>query len=112
MDSDAAIIRDIYASALDERPLQDVVDRIAEQLHASGAFLTAHFVHESDGGLLLSTGLPQAVVQRFVTVLATVDVWLHELVRRHGPLHTGLQWATDDLVLAQTHWPGYRLVWR
>jgi DNA-binding CsgD family transcriptional regulator len=98
MESESGIIRDIYASALDERPWRDVVARIAGQLGATGAFLVTPAVHEADGGLILSTGLPEAVVQTFVTELATVDVWLHELIRRHGHLRTGLQWATDDLV--------------
>ena len=98
MDSESVTIREIYASALDERPWQDVVGRIAGQLDASGAFLITPAVHEADGGLILSTGLPVAVVHSFVTEVATVDVWFHELMRRHGHLPTGLQWATDDLV--------------
>jgi len=98
MDSDAEIIRDIYAGALDERRWHGVIGRIAGQLNASGAFLITPAVHEADGGLILSTGLPVAVVHSFVTELAIVDVWFHELIRRHGHLSTGLQWATDDLV--------------
>ncbi|HSV51650.1 MAG TPA: hypothetical protein VLJ57_06015, partial [Burkholderiaceae bacterium] len=44
-------------------------------------------------------GLPERLARQFLTEVATVDVWFHQLMRRHGgALHTGLQWQTDTLV--------------
>jgi DNA-binding CsgD family transcriptional regulator len=98
MDDDTAIIRDIYATAFDEQPWQDVVARTARRVDAHAAFLFTTFLPDSDGGLFVPYGMPQNEARQFVSEVATVDVWFHELLRRNGPLRTGFRWHTDSLV--------------
>jgi DNA-binding CsgD family transcriptional regulator len=98
VDGETAIIRDIYAAALDERPWQDIVAKTAKLLDATGGFLFTTMVPESDGGLAASHGFPEHQAKRFLTEVATVDVWYHELLRRHGRLRTGLVWQTEELM--------------
>ena len=80
----ATIIRDVYAAALDERPWRGAVDRMAALLGATGVFLFTPFVEESEGGLSVFHGFPQDEAKKFLGEVATVDVWYHELIRRHG----------------------------
>jgi DNA-binding CsgD family transcriptional regulator/PAS domain-containing protein len=93
-----SIIRDVYACALDDKPWQDVVTRTATLLDASGAFLFTTFLPESDGGLFVSHGVPEREAKKYLTEVATVDVWYHELLKRHGSLNTGVLWKSDDLL--------------
>lgn len=98
VDNETAIIRDIYAAALDDLRWGDVIDKTAKLLDAPGVFLFTPFVSESDGGLAASHGLPQREANKFLTEVAEVDVWFQELLRRYGYLRTGLQWQTDALI--------------
>lgn len=92
------IIRDIYASALDERPWQEVVAKTAKLLDASGAFLFTAVLPESEGGLFVSHGVPEREAKQYLNEVAAVDVWYRELLHRHGNLRTGFQWQSDGLV--------------
>lgn len=98
MNHETAIIGDIYAAALDEQPWQEVIDKAVELFDATGAFFFTPFVSEADGGCAVFRGLADAEAKRFLSEVATVDVWYHELVRRHGSLRVGLQWQSDLLV--------------
>lgn len=98
MTADKALVRDIYAAALGDRPWRDVLARTARQLDATGSFLFTTFQSESAGGLCVSHGMPDAVARQFLTEVSTVDVWFQALLRRHGSLASGFQWQTDDLV--------------
>lgn len=98
MQADQALVRDIYAAALGDRPWQDVLARTARHLNATGSFLFTTFQSESAGGLCVSHGMPDSVARQFLTEVSTVDVWFQALLRRHGNLGTGFQWQTDDLV--------------
>lgn len=100
MDSQTAIvIRDIYAAALDKLPWQHVLEKTARLFDATGGFLfTTTLVPEEEGGLGAFHGLPAPEARQFLTEVATVDVWYHELLRRHSQLRTGLQWRSDTLV--------------
>lgn len=98
MTTDKALVRDIYAAALGDRPWQEVLARTARQLNATGSFLFTTFQSESAGGLCVSHGMPDTVARQFLTEVSTVDVWFQALLRRHGNLASGFQWQTDDLV--------------
>lgn len=97
-DRQEAIIRDLYAAALDERPWRDAVDEAAALFGATGVFLFTPFVPESDGGLSVFHGFPEHEAKKFLGEVAAVDVWYLELLRRHGSLRTGLLWQSDALL--------------
>lgn len=97
-DQQATIIRDVYAAALDERPWRDALEGIAALLGATSVFLFTPFVDDSEGGFSAFHGLPEDEAKKFLREVATVDVWYHALIRRHGTLHTGLQWQSDALI--------------
>lgn len=98
MTPENSIIRDVYASALDDKPWQDVVAKTAQLLDASGAFLFTTFLPESGGGLFVSHGVPERELRMYLTEVATVDVWYQELLKRNGTLNTGFLWKSDDLL--------------
>lgn len=97
-DQQATIIRDVYAAALDERPWRDAMERIATLFGATSVFLFTPFADDSVGGFSAFHGLPEGEAKKFLGEVATVDVWYHELIRRHGTLRTGLQWQSDALI--------------
>ena len=93
-----AMIRDLYAAAVDERPWRDAVDQVASLFDATGVLLFTPFVAEADGGLSVFHGFPDEEARKILGEVASVDVWSLELLRRHGSLRTGLQWRSDDLM--------------
>lgn len=94
-DKREAIVRDLYAAALDERPWREVVEQAAALLDATSVFLFTPFVAECDGGLSVFHGFPEHEAIKFLGEVATVDLWYLELLRRHGSLRTALQWQSD-----------------
>jgi DNA-binding CsgD family transcriptional regulator len=98
MDTQATIIRDLYAAAAGERPWKDSVRATADMLDASGVFLFTPFVPESQGGLVAISGVPERPLQELLHDIGGVDLWYHGLMRKHGALRTGLQWQSDQLV--------------
>lgn len=98
MNRHSELIREIYAACLDDRPWEEVVDATVSTFKTSGAFLFSTFVPVSEGGLAVARGLPLETVYRFLEEVATVDVWLHALLRRHGRLRTGLTYLTHELI--------------
>lgn len=102
MDEYSAIVRGIYARALDEHPWEGLLDDIAGLVDVGSAFMFSPFVAEADGGVALTRQMPRALIERYLTEVASVDIWYHELLRRHGgPLSTGLIFDIDTLNISR-----------
>lgn len=99
MDVQAAVIGDLYAAGLGEGSWHDALRQARHYVGASSSMLFTPFVSASDGGLAVMDDVPVEVATQYFTEVAAVDVWYHELLRRHGGvLRAGVQWNTDELV--------------
>lgn len=98
MDAEARLVHDIYAAALEEHPWQDVVIQAAGLLQASSAFLFSPGLSKEQGGFKVSHAMPAQVTDRYLAEVEEVDVWYHELQRRHARLCSGITYRTRDLI--------------
>lgn len=95
---DDELIGSIYAAAAGDGDWLDALGGGARQLNASAAFLFDTRAAATNGGLAVPWGIAEEVTHRFLGEVAAVDVWFHELLRRHSAMTTGICWSTDDLL--------------
>lgn len=99
MDRAAEIIREIYATAFEQTPWTQPLEKASKLIGATGSQSMA-FLPPEAGGFWGSNNLPDDVVARYMSEVDVVDVWFHEMLRRYpNGVPTGFVYQSDELVL-------------
>ena len=98
MDIRTDIIREIYSSVLEPVPWHTALSMLQRQIGANSFHCFTTFIPVDEGGVSITENMPLDVVAAYLKEVTTVDVWFHELLRRHPTLPTGLTYRSAALV--------------